>query len=95
MATYDVGDTVRLTGTFTNAGGTATDPGGTVSIKVLDPSGTTTTYTGGSVVNSATGVYYTDVAATKSGRYHWRCEANGTGNYGAEEGYFDVSMSRF
>ena len=95
MATYDVGDTIRLTGTFTNAGGTATAPSGTVSIKVLDPAGTSTTYSGTQLTNSSTGIYYVDVAANRSGRWHWRCEANSTGYYGAEEGHFDVSLTRF
>ena len=93
---FDVGDQIRLTGTFTDADGVATAPSGTVYIKVLTPgSATATSYSGTQLTNSSTGVYYVDVCANASGRWHWRCEANGSGCYGAEETYFDVDLSRF
>ena len=92
---FDVGDTIRLTGTFTDAAGVATAPSGTVYIKVLDPGGTATTYSGTQLTNSSTGVYYVDVCANASGRWYWRTEANGSGCYGADESYFDVELSRF
>ena len=41
--TYDLGDLVRLTGTFKNTTGALIDPG-TVSFKVRAPGGAVTTY---------------------------------------------------
>lgn len=35
---------------------------GTITVKVTDPKGKITTYTGGSVINDGTGLYHVDVA---------------------------------
>lgn len=82
MATpaYDIGDTRRLTATFTNLAGAATDPT-TVTFKVKVPDGTITTYIYGThaeLAKSATGVYYVDYSITQAGRYSYRFEGTGT-----------------
>jgi hypothetical protein len=93
--TYDVGDLVRVTGTFTNAASVAQDPTA-VLFKYKDPSGnkTTLTYnTDVSVVKSATGVYYVDVDVDEIGRWYYRWQGTGTGQ-SAGESYFDAQASR-
>lgn len=91
MASYDLGDVIRETGTFTNAAGTATDPA-TVTFSFTDPAGTTTTYTyltDAQLVKSATGVYYVDITASLEGIYRWRWLSTGSGA-ASTEGQFAV-----
>ena len=89
-----IGDLVRVSATFT-VSGTATDPA-TVTLKVRDPSGTTTTYTYGAatVTKDSTGAYHRDVSATTAGRWLYRWEGTGTAQ-AAEEAAFDVEPSAF
>lgn len=61
MNSYDIGDVVRLTGTFT-VSGSATDPT-TVSLLIRRPDGVKTTL-----------VYGTDVALEKTGTGAYRCD---------------------
>lgn len=85
--TYDVGDEVRCTGTWTNAAGVAVDPT-TVTFIYEDPSGNTTTliYSAGpEVVKSSVGVYYVDVDADESGRWQTRWQSTGTGKAAGED----------
>lgn len=94
--TYDVGDVVRITGTFTNAASGAVDPG-TVYAKYKDPSGTVTTLTylvDVALVRVSAGVYYTDVNADETGRWYYRFSSTGTGQ-AMEEGAFLVRQSNF
>jgi len=94
--TYDVGDLVRCTGTFTNAAGTAVDPTA-VSFMLRAPSGTETTYTYGvdaELVRDGTGVYHVDVDADEEGAWYYRFESTGTGQ-AAEESRFYVDQSMF
>ena len=71
--TYDVGDVVRVTGTFT-VGGTNTDRTA-VTLKVKDPGGVVDTYTYAlsQVTKSAVGIYYKDLSIDEAGvwRYQW------------------------
>jgi hypothetical protein len=93
---YDVGDLVRITGTFTNSAGTAVDPT-VVRAQYTDPSGNTTSLlylTDAALVKASTGVYYVDIDADESGVWLYRFYATGTGQ-GAEEGYFEVVGSYF
>ena len=88
---YQKGDLVRVTGTFTNSGGTAIDPT-TVFFSYTSPAGATTTLqynVDGTVIRSATGIYYVDVSATAAGRWYWRWYATGTGQ-AATNGEFHV-----
>lgn len=92
-SSYDIGDVVRLTGTFT-VGGAATDPT-TVALTVQDPSGNdgAYTYAGGTVTKSSTGIYYKDVTLDEAGWWFYRWV--GTGDCAAAgEGWFEVRESR-
>ena len=89
--TYDIGDLVRVTGTFTNAAGTATDPA-VVKFSYRDPSENITTLTYGTdaaVVKSATGIYYSDVSIDEAGVWWFRWFSTGTGQ-AAGESWVDV-----
>lgn len=91
--TYDVGDLVRVTGTFT-VGSVATDPT-TVTLKVKDPSGNLDTYTYAlsQVTKSSTGIYYKDLSIDEAGV--WRYRFVGTGAcVGEEEKWFEVREKR-
>lgn len=92
--TYDKGDLLRATGTFTNAGGTATDPT-TVTLKVKKPGVATATYTyaGGTVTKSTTGVFYKDLSLDTVGWWFYRWEGTGTVE-AAVEGWFEVRASK-
>jgi len=82
---YDKGDLVRCTAVFTNAAGTATDPGA-VFLKVKDPSGNTTIYTYGTdaeLLKDSTGNYHIDVDANQSGRWQYRFWSSGSGQAAA------------
>lgn len=89
MSVYDVGDTVRVWGTFKAAAFSVTagvpsatyaltDPT-TVSLVVTQPDGTRTTYTyaGGGVTRHGSGVFYRDVALASAGE--WAIRWAGTG----------------
>lgn len=96
MATYDIGDVVRCTGTFTDADGNAQDPSGVI-FRVEDPSGNEMTYiygTDAEVIKTATGIYYVDVTIDEAGYWHYRFEGTGTGASGGES-YFTVRSSQF
>ena len=92
---YKVGDVVRVTGTWTNAAGTAIDPD-TVSFEYRLPGGaTTTTYeygTDAEVVKSATGIYYVDVSQTAAGTFRAKWLSTGDGQ-AAETVHFNVESS--
>lgn len=92
--TYDIGDVVRLSVDF-KVGSTLTDPT-TVTLKIMDPAGTTSTFTyaGAQVVKDATGEYHYDYSPTTAGEYHWRWEGTGSAK-AASEGTFIVRRSQF
>ena len=76
---YDVGDLVRCTATFAT-NGTNVDRSA-VAFKKKTPSGTSTTLTygvDGTLVRSATGIYYVDVSATEAGDWSYRFAATGS-----------------
>lgn len=91
MATnsYDLGDLVRVTTTFTTAAGVAVDPTA-VLLAVKNPAGKTTTYTfgvGTEIVKSATGIYYMDVNANAAGWWFYRWYSTGTGQAAAQNAF--------
>ena len=92
--TYEIGDLIRVTGTFTDAGGTNTDPD-VVTGKYQDPSGTETT--DAAPTNSAVGVYYFDIEADEAGQWYYRIYGvtSGAAPQGAAESTFEVSASEF
>jgi hypothetical protein len=94
MNTYDVGDLVRLTGTFTDLTAALADPT-TVTLKTrgpFDATSTVVTLAGAQVVKDSTGVYHYDFAPTEAGVYSY--EWIGTGAVAtAEPGSFFVRAS--
>ena len=97
--TYDIGDLVQVTGTFTDSGGSATDPD-VITGKFKTPAAVETEYvylTDAELVKSGTGVYYFNISADASGSYYYRFEGESSGgvNQGGEETVFHVSVSEF
>lgn len=92
--TYDIGDRVKITGTFTT-GGVNADPA-TVRAHYKDPSGTVTTYTypdDAELVREAEGVYSFHIPVVREGMHYYRMDDGETGGYVATEGRFDVRKS--
>jgi len=84
---YDIGDSIRVTCTFTNLAGANTDPTA-VKVTVKDPSAHETKYVYGTdpeVVKSATGIYYIDVTIDEQGRWWFRWDATGALTAAVEE----------
>ena len=88
--TYDVGDKVRITGTFKNTAGTDTDPS-TIVGKYKDPRGSETT---ASTTNSATGIYFFATSISAEGTWFFRFTGTGTIE-AAGEGRFHARDSKF
>lgn len=85
MAEYDINDTIRVSTTFKNLAGTATDPTAVTAI-VVQPDGTSTTYTyltDAQVVKDSAGVYHIDVTPTTAGT--WLIRWRGTGAVATQE----------
>lgn len=96
--THDIGDQVRISGVFTNAAGTATDPT-TVTLKLLRPDGTVTTLvylTDVELVRDSAGNYHADVipVAGENGIWWFRWAATGAVQAADEQAFF-VRPSRF
>lgn len=91
-STYDVGDEVRCTGTFTESDGTVRNPS-SVFFSFSAPSDTSaTTYEYGvdtDIVRASTGVYYVDLDIDEAGVWRYRWYSTGTGR-AADEAYFHV-----
>lgn len=93
---YDVGDLVRLTGTFTDADGVATDPTA-ITIRIKTPARVETTYTYGvdaGVERDSTGVYHIDVDITQVGTWFYRWAGTGAVK-AAQENVLTVRESAF
>lgn len=92
--TYDVGDVVRITGTFRSTAGVLSDPS-KVTIKYEDPSAnvTTVTSTGASVINPSTGVFYTDIVPDEVGVWEYRIYSTGNITSSTED-WFRVRTRR-
>ena len=87
---YDIGDTVRLTGTFTDTGGSPADPT-TVTIWVKAPTSTVQVYVSGTtgMANPAVGTFHSDYVPPSSGVFSYRIFSTGT-IVTAEDGLFRV-----
>lgn len=88
---------VRLTATFTDSNGNATDPD-TVTFLTYSPSGETSTYVYGTdseVQKASTGNYTADIVPDEAGRWRFRWKTTGTGKVIALEGEFIVQKSAF
>ena len=84
--TYDVGDLIRISGSFDNSAGVAIDPA-TVTLEIKAPTGTvsTCTYVGEDITKDAVGRYHGDVDITVSGAWHYRWSSTGTGQAAGED----------
>ena len=76
MASYDIGNKIRMTGTFTDPldSDAAVDPS-SVYCSVRTPGNVTTTYQNGvdsEITNSSTGIYYIDLALNDDGDWYVR-----------------------
>lgn len=93
ITVYEVGDVVRLNGTFTNVAGTLADPSGLV-LRVLPPNGTlesSTLGTGTAIVDgTGTGYFYSDYTIAQIGRHYYWWVASGAVAT-VEGGEFEVS----
>ena len=91
---YDIGQAVRLWGTF-EAGGIPTDPG-TITLKVQDPSGNEDTFTfaSGQITRLSAGVYYKDIVVDESGTWYYNYTSTGA-VAAAQEKSFSVDTSEF
>ena len=100
-STYDIGDVVRVTGTFTDTGSNPANPT-TVNLLYDTPTSTapttatrTSTSTGlvGDIYYLSTGVYYYDILTTGAGLYESRFTS--TGDITASgESWFNVRSRR-
>ena len=100
-STYDIGDVVRITGTFTDTGGSPGDP--TVVHFAYDTptstAPTTATRPGAStgevngIVRSSSGVYYYDITTTGRGLYETRFTSTGV-LQASGESWFSVRPRR-
>lgn len=94
---YQVGDLVRATGTFTNAAGTVTDPAAVLA-QYRDPSSNTASLTYGvdaALVKDSTGVYHVDIDADEVGWWHYRFYSTGSGQAASAPVAFYVAASSF
>ena len=95
ISTYDIGDQVRATGTFTDIDGIAADPT-TITFTYRIDEGTPVALVYGTdlaVKRSGTGVYYVDLTIATAGTYFMRWAGTGT-TIAAGEDYFEVRKSR-
>ena len=78
MESFDVNQNIKLMGTFT-LGGVATDPTD-VSLKVLDPDGTETTYlfSEAELTRDGAGIYSLELVVALEGVYHYGWQGTGT-----------------
>lgn len=76
---YHVGDSVRITATFTSIAGALADT--TVTMNLETPAGVKSTPT---MTKLSTGVYYYDLTGSVEGLYH--CRVSGTGAVVASSG---------
>lgn len=94
--TYDIGDVARISSTFGDTGGTATNPT-QVSYRILYPDGSrstfqTTTTSSTDVQHLATGSYFMDILTTASGSYQITVTSTGNIRTGSNH-YFIVRGS--
>jgi AICAR transformylase/IMP cyclohydrolase PurH len=96
MSVYNKGDLLRVTGTFTNAAGTAVDPTAVI-LKHRNPAGTTTTLTYAltQLTKSATGIYYADVDLSSTGVWYFKFNSTGTGQAASIDSTVTVSETVF
>lgn len=95
MTSYDIGDVVRLSATFADMDGVATDPDTvTIQYRIYGQASTSLVYgTDAEVIKDGVGMYHTDVVLTSRGSYWYRWESTGAAQ-AAEQSSFSVSRNR-
>jgi hypothetical protein len=88
---YQVGDSIRLTVTFTDLAGAPADPG----VVVCKIKSQTAVLSLPAVTRVSTGVYYADFVMSESGTYYWRWAGTGGAATAADEGHLFVAASAF
>lgn len=94
---YSVGDLVRISSVWTNAAGSAVDPG-TVLATYRNPAGTATTYTYGvdaELEKDSTGHYHVDINANAAGVWWYKFYSTGSGQAASVPASFVVFTSDF
>ena len=92
---YVRGATIRLTGTFQDINNVPTAPGGTVTLRVYDPTGTlNATFTGGQLQSGGTGVFFYDfpTAGLATGYWHFAYSSTGGTIVTAQKGMFEIVL---
>lgn len=96
MIQHDIGDVVRISGSFTDADGVAANPT-TLKLAIRNPADQETVYVAGvdsEVVNDSDGEYHFDLRLTAARTWHYRWIASGVGA-AATEGFIKVRESEF
>lgn len=91
MTIYQIGQLVRLSASFTDENEAAVDPT-TVTVTIVDPSGTSTPYVYGTdaeVVKDSVGNYHVDYEVDENGLWTHRWVSTGT--IAAMKAYFEVN----
>ncbi len=91
---FDIGDAVRLFGSFSDIDFVPIDPS-TVTFRIRDPAGIQTTYvySASQVVKQDTGVYYVDYLVNTIGIHNWKFLGTGSGQVMTQD-QFDVSSDK-
>ena len=89
--TYDIGDVVQLSASFTNALGAPLAPAGEVRFLHKNALGVVTVYTTADTVVTASSYQFTvDITIASSGKNYYRVEASTGVGQAAEESWFNV-----
>jgi hypothetical protein len=92
--TYDRGDKIKVTATFTNLSGAYIDPGA-VYLQYVTPAGVANSLVYPTTVSrTSSGIYYADISIAEAGDYWYRVHASGVGQSAAEGGFI-VKRSHF
>lgn len=97
IASYPVTTVVRLSVAITDTAGAAADPTG-LTLKVMVPAGTVTTYTYGTdaaLVKDSTGNYHLDYATTVEGQHTARYAGTGANAGATADFVFNIVESVF
>lgn len=76
MNRYDIGDLVKIQGTFTDTAGVPTNPT-TATLRVHKPDGTLDIYTGAQLSSGGNGIKYVEITPALAGTWLYRWEGTG------------------
>jgi len=91
MATYDQGDLVQVTATFTDGNTGAVFNPTNVFLKLCLPDNTEITYqytVDAEITRVSTGVYRCNIDANQAGKYHYRWYSTGTGQASEPQSFY-------